>query len=246
MVLDGRYTIKIIDDSYILYDADLISDPILEIFDRDYHSNNDPSLSSDLLEDAGIGRAKVVYFHRDKKNMVLKHYFRGGLVASIVKDLYFGFDIEKTRAFREWRLLKEMQELDLPVPNAVAAHVKKGLFFYQADLITQKIENTKTLSDVLSEESLNSEQWGRVGVCIKLFHQKNIYHADLNARNILLDQEGEVYLIDFDNCSIRQDGASWKMSNLTRLKRSLKKFKKNESNFYFDEQNWSDLVRGYQ
>jgi len=246
MDLDGRYTIKIIDDSYILYDADLISDPTLEIFDRDYHSNNNPSFSSDLSEDAGIGRAKVVYFYRDNKNMVLKHYFRGGLIASIVKDLYFGFGIEKTRAFREWRLLKEMQKLDLPVPNAVAARVKKGLFFYQADLITQKIENTKTLSDVLSEEDLNSKQWGRIGACIKLFHQKNIYHADLNARNILLDQEGEVYLIDFDNSSIRNDDASWKMSNLTRLKRSLNKFKKNESDFYFDEQSWSDLVRGYQ
>jgi 3-deoxy-D-manno-octulosonic acid kinase len=246
VTLENSSKVKKMGCSYVLYDDRLISEMNLQLFDADYLANNGSHTDSIGSSDAGIGRARVVYFIHNNITMVLKHYYRGGIVSALIKDRYFGFNIEKTRSFREWYLLKKMRSLDLPVPNAVAARVKKGLFFYQADLITQKIENTKTLSDVLSEEDLNSEQWGRIGACIKLFHQKNIYHADLNARNILLDQEGEVYLIDFDNSSIRKDGASWKMSNLTRLKRSLNKFKKNERNFYFDEQSWSDLVRGYQ
>lgn len=232
--------------SYVLYDDRLISEINLQLFDADYLTSSGLHTNSIGASDAGIGRARVVYFIYNNITMVLKHYYRGGVVSALINDRYFGFNIENTRSFREWRLLKKMRSFALPVPNAVAARVKKGLFFYQADLITQKLENTKTLSDVLSEEKISSEQWGKVGACIKLFHQKNIYHADLNARNILLNQEGEIYLIDFDNSYIRKDGASWKMSNLSRLKRSLAKFKKNESLFYFDERSWSDLVQGYQ
>jgi 3-deoxy-D-manno-octulosonic acid kinase len=245
MALIGQYTIKKIDNSYVLYDADVISNPVLEIFDRDYHSNNEQSLSSGSSGEVGIGRAKVVYFHRDNKNMVLKHYFRGGLLASVVKDQYFGFDIEKTRAFREWRLLKDMKRLDLPVPNAIAAHVRQGVLYYRADLITQKIENSKTLSDVLISEVIGDELWKEVGFCVRKFHDKEIYHADLNARNILLTEEGKVYLIDFDNSDFRPGSQSWKEGNLARLKRSLLKFKKNEKSFNFCEDDWSTFLEGY-
>lgn len=196
--------------------------------------------------EGGIGRARVVYFSHNDITLVLKHYYRGGAVATLLKDRYFGFAIENTRAFKEWRLLKKMQELKLPVPDAVAAHVKKSLFFYRADLITRKIENTRTLSDCLTSDTLNSEQWEKVGCCIKSFHQHDIYHADLNARNILLDDNGEVYLIDFDNSCIRMSNANWKQANLARLKRSLLKFKNNETVFYFDEQDWSALIDGYR
>lgn len=244
-VEDGRKVRKI-GRSYVLYDDLLISEMNLQIFDADYLTNGESCSNSIVSSDAGIGRARVVYFIHNNVTMVLKHYYRGGLVSTLIKDRYFGFNIENTRSFREWHLLKKMRSFDLPVPNAVAARVIKGLFFYQADLITQKIEDTKTLSDVLNEGSVSSEQWGRIGACIKLFHQKGIYHADLNARNILLNQEGEVYLIDFDNSYIRKGCASWKMSNLTRLKRSLKKFLKNESVFCFEEKDWSALIRGYQ
>ncbi|MCK5191264.1 MAG: 3-deoxy-D-manno-octulosonic acid kinase [Methylococcales bacterium] len=245
MALDRQYKIKKIDNSYILYDIDIISDPVLELFDRDYHSNNEQFLPSDLSGETGIGRAKVIYFHSDNKNMVLKHYFRGGLVASIVKDQYFGFDTEKTRAFREWRLLKDMQKLGLPVPNAIAAHVKRGVLYYRADLITQKIENSKTLADILMEKSIDTIQWKKIGSCIKKFHDNNIYHADLNARNILLTEVGDVYLIDFDNSDFRADSRSWKMANLARLNRSLLKFKKGEDDFNFVEEDWSDFLEGY-
>jgi 3-deoxy-D-manno-octulosonic acid kinase len=246
VTLESRGKVKKLGCSYVLYDDQLISEPNLQLFDADYLTNSDSCTNSTLSAGAGIGRARVVYFIHHNITMVLKHYYRGGAISALVKDRYLGFNIENTRSFREWYLLKKMRSFDLPVPNAVAARVSKGVFFYQADLITQELENTKTLSDILSEGRVNSEQWKSIGACIKLFHQNNIYHADLNARNILLDQEGEVYLIDFDNSFIRTGGSSWKMSNLIRLKRSLNKFKRNESTFYFEELDWSNLVQGYQ
>ena len=249
--LQSQFKIKKTGDSSILYDASIIADPSLQLFNRDYHTNqsaqqNNSSSNEQLTAESGIGRARVVYFLSEDKTWVLKHYYRGGAVASILKDQYLGFDIEKSRAFREWRLLKKMRQLGLPVPEAVAAHVEKGLFYYRADLITEKIEHSQTLADALEKNSISDERWKKIGVCIKLFHQHDIYHADLNARNILLTESGDVYLIDFDNSDFRLNSSSWKMANLVRLKRSLLKFKKRSPDFNFDEESWTVLLKAYK
>ncbi len=249
--LESQFNIKKTGNSYILYDASIIADPSLQLFDRDYHTNqsaqqNNSSPAAELTTDSGIGRARVVYLSYKDKTWVLKHYYRGGAVASVLKDQYLGFDIEKSRAFREWRLLKKMRQLALPVPDAVAAHVEKRLFYYRADLITVKIENSKTLADVLEKNTIDAVQWEKIGACIRLFHQHDIYHADLNARNILLTETGDVYLIDFDNSYVRVNSNTWKMANLSRLKRSLLKFRKNVADFNFTEENWNVLLSAYK
>lgn len=241
------------DSSTILYDADLVSAPTLQLFDRNYHTNagnqqnnSDSQANSQANTETGLGRARVVYFSHQGVKMVLKHYYRGGLMASISKDRYLGLNVENTRAFKEFRLLAKMQSLGLPVPEAVAANAIKGFLSFQADLITREIENTKTLSDILSSETMAKEFWQNMGACIKRFHQHDIYHADLNARNILLTETGEVFLIDFDNSGFRVSSDTWKMSNLSRLKRSLLKFKKTVKTFNFDENDWSNFLMAYK
>jgi len=250
MPLDNNIKVSKAGRSYVLYDASIIAEPVLPLFKRDYHTNNGSQQNKSVSPpgeqpSGGIGRARVTYFTQGDKSYVLKHYYRGGLVASILKDRYLGFSVLKSRAFREFRLLKKMQQLGLPVPVAVAAHVSKGLLFYRADLITEELQRTRTLSDVLSDHAIDETSWGRIGACIKQFHQQDIYHADLNARNILLSASAAIYLIDFDNSYFRTGSESWKMANLARLKRSLNKFKGNSAGFNFDEADWSALLDGY-
>jgi len=255
MSSDNNYKITKTGNAYILYDASIIAEPSLQLFDRDYHTKQQARQNkSDLSEKgAGVGRAKVVYFSLENRSLVLKHYYRGGAVSSLIKDRYLGLNIENSRAFREWRLLKKMSQLGLPVPQAIAAHVEKSLISYRADLITEEIKNAKTLADILCEKNIDAEQWKKIGACIKSFHQHNVHHSDLNARNILLagaspenpPETGEVYLIDFDNSGFRVDFRTWKMANLARLKRSLLKFKNTQQDFKFDEKNWTALLAGY-
>ncbi len=246
MALHNQYKIKHLGKSAILYDASILNDPTVSLFII-AHDKNSVSLQPPKT---GIGRAKVMYFAQGKNKLVLKHYYRGGLLALVVKDQYLGHNIETTRAFQEWRLLKKMQQLGLPVPEAVAAHVKKHLFYYRADLITREIEGAETLADMLIRQAIDDSVWRKVGSCIKSFHNHDVYHADLNARNILitgdLSGQSSIYLIDFDKSRFRTDNNSWKMANLTRLKCSLLKFKKTQSNFNFDEHNWQDLLAGYE
>ena len=250
--MSNHYKIKKSGATSILYDDSIIAEPDESLFDiktdNNYHTNKQSrqNISGHAHEQAGIGRAQVVYFSHHDEPMVLKHYYRGGLVASFLKDQYLGFDVENTRSFKEWRLLKQLREFDLPVPEAVAARAVKGPAYFRADLITEEIEDARTLADILSAESLPAVSWQQVGACIKRFHARDVYHADLNARNILLTAAGQIYLIDFDNSYIRSGSESWKDANLTRLHRSLMKFKKNKPGFNFEEEDWSSLLEGYQ
>ena len=190
------------------------------------------------------GRGETCFYKADHSVWALRHYLRGGLVARLLHDQYFGFRLKNTRAWKEWHLLNDMTRLGLPVPRPVAASVIKSGIFYRADLVTEYIDETNTLADRLQSEPLDKAIWKKIGDCIKQFHDKSVFHSDLNAKNILLDAEQKIYLIDFDQCGLRK-GEDWKQENLSRLKRSLEKFKSKQTNFNFDEAAWESLIIGY-
>lgn len=225
---------------HILYDAALIEHPDEALFS--------PANTETRLKTAE-GRGDAIFFEypgsKETLPCVLKHYHRGGMIARLINDHYLGCRVEHTRSFKEWRLLHYLQELELPAPVPLAASViQKGLS-YQADLVTREITGVETLADLLMANELDQNTWHNVGKCIRRFHDNDVYHADLNARNILVADK-DIYLIDFDKGAVRHLGESWKPSNMTRLKRSLMKFKAKPENFYFSEENWKWLLAGYR
>jgi len=178
--------------------------------------------------------------------MVLKHYHRGGMVAALMGDRYLGYIAENTRSFREWCLLKILQRYHLPAPVPVLASFSKAsLFSYRADLITLEIANSVPLADYLFTSTLPAERWQQLGQVLARFHEKNVYHADLNARNILLDDQ-QFYLIDFDKGRVRVMSEGWKTLNLVRLQRSLNKFRAAYPEMNYSQQNWQQLLPGYK
>jgi tRNA A-37 threonylcarbamoyl transferase component Bud32 len=225
---------------HILYDASLVEHPEAALFDIDsaQQNANDRSLAE--------GRGQAVFFRYHEHDVVLKHYQRGGKMAALLHDRYIGVDCNKSRSFREWRLLNHMRSLDLPVPSPVAARCCKSGLFYRADLITMRINNVVTLADYLLAQECDDRVWHAIGSCIRRFHDEAVYHSDLNARNILLNTVNEkVYLVDFDKGSIRYLGEAWKAANLARLQRSLLKFKSLNAVFHYDQANWRALLDGY-
>ena len=230
-------------NTHFLYDAALVDDVSdTALFE---HVNN-LSPDSQSMKSTAQGRGTAVFFRHDQLSLVYKHYQRGGLVAKLLHDQYFGITLETTRAFREYRLLHQMQILDLPSPVPVAARVIQSGMLYKADLVMNEIEDTTTLADLCLKSDVENLIWYSVGRCIKQFHDKNVYHADLNARNILLGKAGEAYLIDFDKGCFREPNDSWKASNLSRLNRSLQKFKTTNENFCYTRSNWDRLLDGYK
>jgi tRNA A-37 threonylcarbamoyl transferase component Bud32 len=177
--------------------------------------------------------------------MVLRHYQRGGLIAKLLHDQYFGISLNQTRAWKEWNLLQVLTQLQLPVPQPVAARVEKHGLFYRADLVTVLLPDAETLAAKLEKQNVTEQLWRQIGVTIAQFHDHDVYHSDLNAKNIMLDTQGQVYLIDFDQCGFRRNG-NWKAKNLERLKRSLRKFKNKNASFNFVESDWDQLMQGYK
>jgi 3-deoxy-D-manno-octulosonic-acid transferase len=75
-------------------------------------------------------------------------------------------------------------------------------------------------------------------------HQHQIDHTDLNCHNLLINPEGQAWLIDFDKCQRRQ-GDAWKAGNLERLLRSLRKEQTRRPGFHWDEADWAEVIAAY-
>jgi len=231
---------KKIANQHILYDPEMI-----------------PRIDSTLFEpgllkeggkpiEAPGGRGSAFFVSDGRHNYLLRHYMRGGIIARFARDHYFWFGLRKTRAWQEWYLLSEMHQQGLAVPKPVAARVIAKGWRYSADLVTLVLENCHSLAGNLKCGRLSDKMLKAVGQCIRHFHDAKIDHADLNAHNILINEKGSVYLIDFDQGRRRSNAGIWKKKNLNRLHRSLSKLAMESERKVFDPEKWEMILRGYR
>jgi 3-deoxy-D-manno-octulosonic acid kinase len=179
-------------------------------------------ISRDAVVARHAGRnGKSLVFEQQGRRYVLRHYRRGGFVANISHDDYLWMGESRTRSLAELRMLMRLHAAGLPVPRPVAARYEQSGIAYRADLITEELADTQTLAARLSEAELGLTSWTAIGRCIRLFHDHGVCHADLNAHNILLRGDDEVFLVDFDRASRRRKPGLWRDANLARLRRSL-------------------------
>ncbi|HET9033682.1 MAG TPA: 3-deoxy-D-manno-octulosonic acid kinase [Dokdonella sp.] len=191
------------------------------------------------------GRGEVVFFDAPFGACVLRHYHRGGLIARVNSDRFLWTGSKRCRAFREFRLLVELIGAGLPVPTPVMArYVRKGLS-YRADLITRQIPGVQTLAQRLAAKGLDAVLATRVGRTLASFHSQGVWHADLNANNLLVDGGGKVWLIDFDRCAKRKPAMTWQQANLQRLLRSFRKLQAGRHMSDFDEVFWHPMLAAY-
>ena len=206
----------------IAYDANLLEIPGVDFFSVDYWR------SKQALEGEAVGRGSAWFINTASGPVVLRQYLRGGWVAKISRQSYFFTTVSRSRPFREYHLLAALYDLGLPVPKPVAALCEFHGFISSGALMTARISSAQTLADVLpgndEGDDLGEGLWESVGKCIRRFHDAGVWHADLNARNILLDENSQVFLIDFDRARFTPGKAVNGQGNLKRLKRSLSKF----------------------
>ena len=190
------------------------------------------------------GRGQVLIVPHGSDTWVLRHYRRGGLVARFIDDHYLWLGAESTRAFREWRLLRTLRTAGLSVPNPVAAHVHRTGAIYTADIITSYLRDTQKLSSFIAQGRVPAESWRRVGAMIRAVHDHGVDHPDLTAHNVLLDDEGNPFLVDFDNARVKPPG-EWQRLGVERFNRSLRKVAL-ETGTEFDAAAWRELTAGYE
>lgn len=175
--------------------------------------------------EAGAGRGNTYFLNLDNNPLVLRHYRRGGLARKVSDRRYIFTGLSRTRAMLEFDICLKMYDMQLPVPKPYACRVVQHGATYEASIVTHRLQGN-TLAQRLVSNDVTDEQWGAIGRTIARFHKVGIYHADLNAHNILLSDEGVVSLIDFDRAKFRSVNINhyeekWCVSNLARLQRSI-------------------------
>ncbi len=223
---------------HIAYDPEWLSQASPELFDPHHLS------VQGMLSSFGSGRGTVWLFRHEGTEYALRHYHRGGKVAQVLKDRYLWTGLNRSRPAREARILQELAGKGLPVPNPVAWRVIRSGLVYRADLIVTRISRARSLTQILRERALSAAEWETLGALLRRFHDGQVWHADLNLSNILLQPTGDFFLIDFDRCRVRF-GTLWKPRNLKRLHRSCRKEQANNPEFHFREQDFEVLLRGY-
>ncbi|MCO4839616.1 MAG: 3-deoxy-D-manno-octulosonic acid kinase [Rhodobacteraceae bacterium] len=229
---------EMIDGQVIWHDTQILSkiDPLL--FDLDWHRRQGEVLGG------APGRGRAHFLRIGGRELVLRPFRRGGLVGKINADLYLRLGATASRAFREYVLLGWMRDHNLPVPRPVAARYTPYAMYYRADLITERIPDARPLADIVLEEALTLETWTEIGAVIRQMHDLGVDHSDLNCRNILIDVNMQVWLIDFDKCRRRAAGG-WRARNLARLKRSLVKERTKHPSLFWSDADWAAVMAGY-
>ena len=204
----------------VVYDASRIEIPPAGYFNIEYWR------SRNAVQGEAVGRGSAWFLLSPEGPVVLRRYFRGGWAAKLSRQRYIFIGATRSRPFREYRILSALSELGLPVPKPVAAICEISGLTYTAAIITAAIQSASPLADLLTRQqntAPDADTWHNVGSCIRRFHDAGLWHADMNARNILIDDQRRVFLIDFDRAKYSPGKPVDGQGNLKRLRRSLLK-----------------------
>ena len=224
----------------IVYDSDLFSTVSDELFRVSHWQTATPVRGA--LRAAGRGNTLIV--SDGEREYVWRKYIRGGLIGKLIKDTYFWTGENETRSFAEWRLLQKLVAKGLNVPAPAAARYRRMATFYTADLLTVRVPGIRSLADRLVEGPGDAAFWQALGGGICGMHDAGVYHADMNAYNVQLDQQDELWLLDFDRGKLSPEG-TWKQETLGRLHRSLQKIHQLSASVHYSDTDWEAFLAGY-
>ena len=128
--------------------------------------------------------------------VVIKHFRRGGLLALLIEKTYCG--IGKKRSQIEFEQMRKARQLGVQTPKPVA-FAFRGRIFYQNWLITEQIPAVQSMAALAKTAPLRVEgALHALGRQIGVLIDHGILHADFHPGNVLVDDSGKVYLVDFD------------------------------------------------
>ncbi len=207
----------------ILYDADCLERPTSTWFSPDHWAKHG------LVETFRQGRGGCWKVDMPIGCAVIKHYRRGGQMARISYDRYLFTGWERSRSFREWRLLATLYQQGLPVPAPLASICVRRGRSYRAGLITRYIDGAVGLNRLIAQGDPELKELAlKTGRLLAEFHIADVNHADINLSNIVKDQQGRLWLLDFDRGRIIKMNHKRRQHAMRRLQRSLKRLSERE------------------
>ena len=161
---------------------------------------------------------------------VVRHYVHGGLLRKVTGDRFASSE----RFFREVRVSEHLRKNGVDTPEVLGLLVQGGrLGFCRGALATRMVPGGRDLLEFLrsreGEELAASPASKRAlakaaAVSVRKMHDAGVSHADLHIKNMLLAQDGRVFILDLDRAGLHKNlGTARRLANLIRLGRSVEK-----------------------
>ncbi|HEX8361523.1 MAG TPA: lipopolysaccharide kinase InaA family protein [Longimicrobium sp.] len=157
----------------------------------------------------------------DGGKAVVRRFRRGGMVRHLNRDRYFGGD----RAEEELRATEAARAGGVRAPEVIAAGRIAAFPGYRAMIATRLIPGVRDAAAALAQGADRAAVLREAGRQIARMHAAGVAHPDLNLRNLLVGEAGEVWLIDFDRARVVEGAVSRarRERDLERLARSAAK-----------------------
>ena len=155
------------------------------------------NLPKDSVNSALGGRTSITVTQlQGIGSVVIKYYRRGGVIRYLIKKRYL--KCGKTRCQVEYELLQKVRSLGINAPEPVA-FAYRGRLFYQCWLVTREIQDHQTLVQIsLSNEEQTRMAMKAVVKQVSMLIKNKILHVDLHPGNVIVDNQNQIYLLDFD------------------------------------------------
>tara|TARA_Y100000590_G_scaffold179928_1_gene205131 strand:- start:6411 stop:7040 length:630 start_codon:yes stop_codon:yes gene_type:complete len=98
--------------------------------------------------------------------------------------------LTRSRLSVEVRVLGRLQKSRFPSPSLYDCDIEESW------ILISRIEG-RPLYEAISDGSVGGDVMEEVGALIRRLHEEDISHGDLTTHNILIDDSGDLYLIDF-------------------------------------------------
>jgi len=198
----------------ILIDSRLGVEPEPHWFEPDWWRGRD-AVTAELG-----GRGQALALITPFGDAVLRRYQRGGMVRHLTRRHYLYTGAARTRPFAEWRVTRRLRQLEIPVPQPLAAAFERHGATYCGALLTRRIPDARPLTQAAPD--MRASDWRHLGELLGRAAGAGLRHPDLNAGNILIDDDRRFWLLDFDRATIARR-ALGPGPMIDRLERSLAK-----------------------
>lgn len=160
------------------------------------------------------GRGTVQRLPISNGHALLRPHRRGGLIRCLLDDGY----LFRNRPLTEFTVHCEAFERGAPVVEPLGVRWEQRGCLFRGALLTRWV-NAAPLASIRDDAAAH----GRAGAAVAALHAAGVYHADLNANNILVDAD-RAWVIDLDRAKVIGRVGRWRRgANILRLERSYTK-----------------------
>jgi len=159
--------------------------------------------------------------------MVVRHNRHGGAMAGVTRDLF----LLPTRAPSELAITARLADAGIPTPELLAYVVyRAAALLGRSDVVTREVAPGRDLAAVLSAGTAADRRpaLDATAALVAALARAGARHHDLNAKNVLVAGEPArpvAYVLDVDRISFGGEPAATLELNLSRLTRSLRKWR---------------------